>query len=80
MKSGGAVHLRGSPILLGLTIPRNAPNPAAAEKFAAFLLGDDGARILRRSGIEPLPRPRCRSPAALPESLKALVPSKADAP
>jgi molybdate/tungstate transport system substrate-binding protein len=37
---------RGAPIAYAVTIPRNAPDRAEAERFVAFLLGPDGRRIL----------------------------------
>ena len=36
----------GAPIAYAVTIPRNAPDHAEAERFVAFLLGPEGRRIL----------------------------------
>lgn len=42
---------RGEPMVYGLTIPRNAPNPKAALVFAAFILEkDNGLAIMERNG------------------------------
>jgi molybdate/tungstate transport system substrate-binding protein len=42
---------RGEPMVYGLTIPRNAPNPEAALAFAAFILDKDkGMAIMERNG------------------------------
>ena len=37
---------RGDVIRYAFTIPANAPDPGLAGEFVAFLLGDDGRRIL----------------------------------
>ncbi len=37
---------RGEPIAYGVTIPTNAPHPAEAARFVAFLLGPEGQKIL----------------------------------
>ncbi len=42
-----SVTFRGRPILFALSIPKQAPQPALAERFVAFLLSSDGRRILR---------------------------------
>jgi molybdate/tungstate transport system substrate-binding protein len=39
---------RGEAIAYALTIPSNAPDPAAARAFVAFALGPEGRRILKR--------------------------------
>jgi molybdate/tungstate transport system substrate-binding protein len=51
------VELRGEPILYGFSIPRGAPHPALAGKFAAFLISDAGKRILAREHLDALPVP-----------------------
>ena len=63
----------------GITILKNAPNPAGAVKFLQMLLGRDGAALLEANGPSPL------SPAVvssndyrhLPEALRPLVRQKA---
>jgi len=41
----------GEPIVYGVTIPKNAPNPKLAADFLAFMLDSDkGGEILRRNG------------------------------
>src|SRR6185437_14995865 len=40
------VELRGEPIIYALSVPREAPHRALAEQFVAFLLSDQGKRIL----------------------------------
>jgi molybdate/tungstate transport system substrate-binding protein len=41
----------GKPIVYGLTIPTDAPNPAAAQAFLAFVLGPEGQQIMRDNGF-----------------------------
>lgn len=74
LKAGGPpAMLAGAPVIFGLTIPRSAPNPAGAERFVEFLLGDEGRRQLIRSGFRPIAPPRCRTPESLPARLRSLV-------
>lgn len=49
-----SVTFRGRPILFAVSIPRTAPHPALAERFVAFLLSDEGRRILRASHFDAL--------------------------
>ncbi|MEO5817785.1 MAG: extracellular solute-binding protein [Gemmatimonadaceae bacterium] len=60
----------GAPILYGLSIPRAAPHPGAAQRFVAFLLGDDGKGILRRAFIDVLDHPTMVGDS-VPTSLRA---------
>ncbi len=64
--AGVSVHLRrgsalvtlpGAPILYGVTIPRDAPHPAAAERFVAFMLGTEGRALLRAMNVDALAAP-----------------------
>lgn len=54
---GDTLTFRGEPIVYGVTIPRRAPHPAVAERFAAFLLSDAGKRVLRGAKLDVLERP-----------------------
>jgi len=50
-KPGIFIVKTGAPMVYGITIPRNAPNPAAALEFVKFLLEKDrGLEILERNG------------------------------
>jgi molybdate/tungstate transport system substrate-binding protein len=51
------VELRGEPIIYALSVPREAPHRALAERFVAFLLSADGKRILAREHLDALPTP-----------------------
>ena len=63
---------QGEVISYGLTIPSNAPNPAEAERFVAFLLGEEGRRIMEENSHPLLDPARVDHPEAMPESLRAL--------
>jgi molybdate/tungstate transport system substrate-binding protein len=56
-----------------VTILRNAPNPAGAERFVAFLLGGDGRELLKEHGLT-LQRLAVAGDAnAVPREIKAIV-------
>ena len=49
--------VRGAPIGLGLSVPREAPHRAIGERFAVYLLAGEGRDVLRRAGVDLLDRP-----------------------
>jgi molybdate/tungstate transport system substrate-binding protein len=51
------VTFRGEPIVYAFSIPRRAPHPAVAERFAAFLLSPEGRRVLRAARLDALDPP-----------------------
>lgn len=56
-----------------VTILRDAPNSAGAERFVAFLLGDDGRTLLKQHGLT-LQKPAVAADAnAVPQDIKAIV-------
>ena len=61
----------GKPIIYGLTIPSNAPDPAVAQKFISFVLSPQGQAIMSSNGFVVI------SPAlasgTVPASLQALT-------
>ncbi len=63
----------GKPIIYGLTIPSNAPNPTLGEKFAAFVLSPQGQAIMRRNGFVVISPALASSKAAIPASLRPLT-------
>ena len=63
----------GKPIIYGLTIPSNAPNPTLGEKFAAFVLSPQGQAIMRKNGFVVLSPALASSKAAIPASLRPLT-------
>ena len=56
-RAGDSVTFVGSPIVYGFGVPREAPHPAVAERFARFLLSPEGRAILRREGLDALEAP-----------------------
>ena len=57
---GKLIKKVGKPMVYGMTIPKNAPNPSMAVEFAAFAVGAEGRRSCGGTGSLPfhLPRPR----------------------
>lgn len=51
------VTFRGQPIGYGFAVPRSAPHPALAVRFAAFLLSPEGRRVLRGARLDALEQP-----------------------
>jgi molybdate/tungstate transport system substrate-binding protein len=50
-KPGAVITQRGEPMVYGVTIPKNAPNPRAALAFVAFLLDrEKGMAIMKKNG------------------------------
>jgi molybdate/tungstate transport system substrate-binding protein len=70
--NGGSLgNLTGKPIIYGLTIPSNAPDPALAEKFISFVLSPPGQAIMSGNGfvvISPV-----LASGTIPASLRALT-------
>lgn len=62
----------GEAIAYGLTIPTNAPQPAAAERFIAFLLGPEGQRLMAANHHPLLAPPTVDHPERLPAMLQPL--------
>jgi molybdate/tungstate transport system substrate-binding protein len=60
----------GDLIRYAFTIPANAPDPALAREFAAFLLGPEGRRILTADHQPVLTPPVLDHPAAAPEGVR----------
>jgi molybdate/tungstate transport system substrate-binding protein len=56
-RAGDTITVRGRPILFAVSIPRSAPHGEAAERFVAYLLSNDGRRILRRAHFDALNKP-----------------------
>jgi molybdate/tungstate transport system substrate-binding protein len=56
-RAGDTIIVRGRPILFGVTVPRGAPHAAAGARFVAYLLSDEGRRILRRTHFDALAEP-----------------------
>lgn len=75
-RPGSYITRRGESMVYSVTIPKNARNRKVAEAFVAFLLSDEGRRIIERNG-QPFLRPVIVDGYdKLPASLRALVDGK----
>jgi len=63
----------GAPIVYGLTIPKNAPNPALAEEFVKYIINESGQAIMSNSGQPPVVPALTNDISKIPESLKTYV-------
>lgn len=70
---GATGLVKGKPIIYGLTIPTNAPNPTLARQFIAFVLGPKGQAIMSANGFKVLSPALASSTSALPTSLRSLT-------
>ena len=67
---GNRMMVAGSYINYSLTLLRDAPSGDEATAFIDFILGPEGARILRESGQEPLVPPVTDNPGLIPDPLR----------
>ncbi len=67
-RAGDTITVRGRPILFAVGVPRRAPHPDLAARFVAYLLSDEGRRILRAARFDALDRP-----AVVGEGVPAVV-------
>lgn len=72
-KPGERITRMGSPMIYGITVPKNARNPLWGIRFVAFVLGREGREIMRRNGQPELLQPVVDFPDRLPGILKPLV-------
>jgi len=61
----------GKPIVYGLTVPKNAPNPELGLEFVKFVIGDAGQKIFADLGQPPIVPPE--GSGNMPKELKSLV-------
>ncbi len=71
-KPGETIVQRGEAIVYSLTIPRGAPNRAAAEAYVSLLLSPRGQQILRDNGQAPIQPALVDGYHKLPDSLKPM--------
>ncbi|MGD0897730.1 MAG: extracellular solute-binding protein [Thermoguttaceae bacterium] len=71
-KPGETTTRRGEAIVYSVTIPRDAPNAAAAAAYVALLLSPRGQEIFRANGQTPLHPAQVDHYEKLPEALKSL--------
>ncbi len=71
---GTTITKSGKPIVYGVTIPKDAPHPALAAEFVAFVIGPRGREILSQLGQPPIvPAVVATGWEYVPESLRDLV-------
>jgi molybdate/tungstate transport system substrate-binding protein len=63
-RQGETVTFRGQPITYAFAVPDSAPHRALGERFAAFLLSEEGRALLRREGLDALAAPVARGTRA----------------
>lgn len=63
----------GSPIVYGVTIPKNAENPELAIEFIKLLLEEPGQQIFIKNGQPPIVPALAEGKDKMPEELQALV-------
>ncbi len=49
-KPGTFIEVKGAPMVYGLTLIKNAPDPEWGAKFVAFILGPEGRAIMEKNG------------------------------
>lgn len=69
--TGSAVT--GKPIIYGLTVPTNAPDPTLGEQFVKFVIGPKGQAIMAANGFRVLSPALASSESKLPVSLRPLT-------
>jgi molybdate/tungstate transport system substrate-binding protein len=69
-RPGEWIQKRGAPMVYGLTIPKNAPNPQAGIKFISFILSEEGRIIMEKNGQPQLFPPLIDNKERLPDILK----------
>ncbi|MFC1734876.1 tungstate ABC transporter substrate-binding protein WtpA [Candidatus Hydrogenedentota bacterium] len=73
-KPGEKIVKRGRPMVYGVTIPSNAPNPKAAMAFVSFLLEkENGMAIMGKNGQPSVVPALSKSYESIPEDLKRFV-------
>jgi molybdate/tungstate transport system substrate-binding protein len=71
--AGSLGKKQAKPIIYGLTIPSNAPDPALAEKFIGFVLGPQGQAIMRSNGFVVINPALASSQGKVPAALQSLT-------
>lgn len=69
-KPGEWIQKHGAPMVYGITMPKNTPNPEGGIKFISFVLGKEGQAIMKRNGQPEIIPPLVDSKEKLPEVLR----------
>jgi molybdate/tungstate transport system substrate-binding protein len=70
---GETITKKGKPIVYGVTMPNNAPNPDVALAFVGFLLGPEGQAIMGEQGQPPIVPAVSDDVEELPDELEGMV-------
>ncbi|HEV3295678.1 MAG TPA: extracellular solute-binding protein, partial [Streptosporangiaceae bacterium] len=65
--------LTAKPIIYGLTIPSNAPDPALAQKFVAFVLSPQGQALMNANGFTVISPALASSQGKVPTALQPVT-------
>lgn len=67
---GETVTKKGKPMIYGVTIPEDPPNPEGAKAFVEFLISEKGQRIMEENGQPAIKPPVVNDLAKIPEEIK----------
>lgn len=73
INAGSLGSLTAKPIIYGLTIPSNAPDPALAQKFVAFVLSPQGQAIMSANGFTVISPALASDQNKVPAALQSLT-------
>lgn len=69
-----SITIAGEPIVYAFTIPKNAPNPQLARKFATYFLSDTGGmKFITKMGQQSLIPFSCNSCGTVPDDFKEFI-------
>lgn len=63
----------GKPIVYGLTIPKNAPNPTVAEEFVKYIINEFGQTVFNNNGQPPVVPALADDVDKVPQSLQTYL-------
>jgi len=70
-KPGSTITKRGAPMVYGVTIPKNSPNPEAAMAFMQFLLDENkGMAVMKKNGQPSMIPAKSNTYSKIPYQLK----------
>lgn len=73
VKIAGGSTVYGKPIVYGITIPNNAPNPEGATEVLSYILSEEGDQIMNDAGQPAINPAEVNDISAVPDKLKDLV-------
>lgn len=75
-KPGEKIEKRGTPMVYGITLPKNTPHPKGGIAFISFLLSKEGQDIMKKNGQPEIIPPQVDHFTQLPEQLKKYFPQQ----